>query len=92
MLREVRSRAAQGAQIDARDAAGRTSFRLAATAGSFRNVGDGSLILFLADHGGDINVKDDAGFTPLSWAEDRSRYMPIYKKVAEVLRQLGDVE
>jgi len=79
----------RGANINAVDASGRTPFRLAASAESFVNVGDGAMLVYLADHGADIDAKESDGRTALAWAEDSSGRIAIYKDVANVLRGLG---
>jgi ankyrin repeat protein len=79
----------RGADIHAVDASGRTPFRLAASAESFANVGDGSMLVFLAAHGADIDARESDGRTALGWAEESSGAIAIYKDVADVLRGLG---
>jgi len=88
----VRVLVTHGADINAADASGRTPLILAATAESFLNVGDGSLIEYLVGLGADIHAKDSAGHTPLAWAESSSGRWGDYKEIAEVLRRLGATE
>ena len=80
-----------GADINAADNAGRGPLKLAATATSYGNVGDGSLIEYLVGHGADLKMKESAGYTVLSWAMAANND-PNYKKIEKVLRKLGATE
>ncbi len=82
---------ANGADINAVDNAGRGPLKLAATATSYGNVGDGSLIEYLVNNGADLNMKESAGYTALSWAMAANND-PNYKKIEKVLRKLGATE
>jgi ankyrin repeat protein len=79
-----------GADINAVDNAGRSALKLAATSHSYDNVGDGSLIEYLVANGADLTMKESAGYTALSWAVANSD--PTYRKIEDVLRQLGASE
>jgi ankyrin repeat protein len=80
-----------GADINAVDNAGRSALKLAATSNSYNNVGDGSMIEYLVTNGADLDVKESAGYTALSWAVAAGND-PTYRKIEEVLRQLGASE
>jgi len=82
---------ANGADVNAVDDAGRPPLTVAATAASYVNVGDGSLIEYLVTNGADLHMKDSAGYTALSSARAEGGD-PVYKKIEEVLRKLGASE
>ena len=79
-----------GADVNAVDNAGRSALKLAATSHSYNNIGDGSLIEYLVANGADLNMKESAGYTALSWAVADSD--PAYRKIEDLLRQLGASE
>ena len=79
-----------GADIEAASTTGRSVLYLASLFQSYKKVGDGRLIRLLADRGADLNRKDDAGYTPLSYA--LTRPAKAYGLIAETLRELGAEE
>ena len=82
---------AKGANINAVDNAGRSPLKLAATSNSYISVGDGALIEYLVNNGADLNMKESAGYSALSWAM-KDIHDPIYQKIADLLRKLGASE
>lgn len=80
-----------GAAINAVDNDGRSPLKLAATKISYVNVGGGALIEYLVKNGADLNVKESAGYTSLSWAMQETDD-PDYRKIADLLRKLGASE
>lgn len=79
-----------GADIEATSKAGRSVVFLACLFQSYKKIGDGALIRLLAERGADIDRKDDAGYTPLSYALTRPNV--AYKYIADILRELGAEE
>lgn len=78
---------AAGADVHATTLNGYTPLMLAASLESVENVGDLSLIRYLAGLGVDLEKADAAGVTALSFAEARN--VPVYIEIAELLRSLG---
>ncbi|MDU8946650.1 ankyrin repeat domain-containing protein [Ovoidimarina sediminis] len=76
-----------GADIEATNATGRTPFFFSTSMESFANVGDDKLIRYFAERGVELAPEDNAGITPLQWA--RSRNVPIYDEIAEILTGMG---
>ena len=76
-----------GADIEARSASGHTPFSFATSMESYVNVGGDELIRYFADLGVDISPEDNAGITPLEWAN--SRNVPAYKEIAKILKDMG---
>ena len=77
----------RGADMEARSFSGRTPFFFSTSMESYVNVGDDSLMRYFAEKGVDRNPKDNAGHTPLQWAN--SRNVPAYQEIAEILKRLG---
>ena len=86
MLSSAQKVAEAGADLEARDDAGRTVLREAATMVSWSEVGGSDLIDFLVSAGADVNAREDNGRTILGWAEFRATVDPIYSKIADALR------
>lgn len=76
-----------GADIEATNATGRTPFFFSTSMESYVNVGDDKLIRYFVEKGVDRAPEDNAGITPLQWA--KSRNVPIYNEIAEILTSLG---
>jgi ankyrin repeat protein len=75
-----------GADPEARTDTGQTTLMLAASLESVRNVGDFSLVRYIAGLGVDLDAADTAGLTALSQVAGRGG---VYVEIADVLRALG---
>lgn len=79
-----------GADLHAPDNAGRTAFRVAATAPSYSAVGDASLLEYLVAKGADPNTKDTSGLSVLANAKDQaSAGGSLYPEIVDALQRLG---
>lgn len=79
-----------GADVEATTSNGRSVVFLASSIASYSNVGGDELIRLLLNLGADIDLPDDAGITPLSYANRRNT--KIYREIAASLRELGAKE
>ena len=78
---------AAGADVQAKSAMGRTLLMLAARQDSVVNVGNLSLIRYIAGLGVDLEMSDTSGATALSFADRAPGH--TYVQIAELLRSLG---
>lgn len=78
-----------GADINARDDAGRTPLRLASTPASWSAGGGPELMEYLIDNGADINAREENGLTILGWARNRAVNDESYGAIVDELLRIG---